>query len=132
MNDGVKVVAGAFCTALRLVLHELLQILPASYYIKKLIQTSTLRLYCVPRTLQLLVWLGPYWDGTVQNGPHPSNGGVVQSGTNWMRSGASTQCPTALEALGEQVDPMGPHIDITAIAPWEVHNWVAHVSCESV
>ena len=27
---------------------------------------------------------------------------------------------------------MGPHVDVTAIAPWEVHNWEAHVSREGV
>ncbi len=27
---------------------------------------------------------------------------------------------------------MGPHIDIMAIAPWEVHNWEVYVSCEGV
>ncbi len=82
MNEGVKVVSGAFHTMPHLALHELTQILPASYYIEKLMQTSSLRLYHVPCTSQLLVQLGPYWDGTVQNGPHTSNGGVVQSSTN--------------------------------------------------
>jgi len=132
MNKGVKVVAGAFRTAPRLALHELLRILPASYYIEKLIQTSSLRLYRVPRTSQLLVRLGPYWGGTVQNGPRPSNGAVVQSSTNRLRSGSTKQRPTALEALGGRIDPMGPHTDVTAIAPWEVHNWEVHVSCEGV
>src|SRR6266571_5410932 len=27
---------------------------------------------------------------------------------------------------------MGPVIDVTAIAPWEAHNWEAYVSCEGV
>src|SRR6266702_1568506 len=27
---------------------------------------------------------------------------------------------------------MGPHINVTAIAPWEVHNWEVHVSREGV
>ncbi len=124
--------AGAFHTAPCLALHELTCILPTAYYIEKLTQTSSLRLYHVPCTSQLLGWLGPYWNGTAQNGPHTSNGGVVQSSTNLPRSGSTTQCPTALEALGERVDPMGPHIDITAIAPWEVHNWEADVSREGV
>ena len=132
MNKGVKVVAGAFRTAPRLALHELLRILPASYYIEKLTQTSSLRLYRVPCTSQLLMRLGSYWDGTVQNGPQPSNGAVVQSSTNRLRSGSTKQRPTALEALGGRIDPMGPHIDVTAIAPWEVHNWEAHVSREGV
>jgi len=132
MNKGVKVVSGAFRTAPRATLHELTRILPTSYYIEKLTQTSSLRLYHAPRTSQLLVRLGPYWDGLVQNGPHTSNGGVVQSGTIPLRSGSGKQRPTALEALGERVDPMGPCIDVTAITPWEVHNWKAHVSCEGV
>jgi len=132
MNEGVKVVSGAFRTAPRMALHELTRILPAAYYIEKLTHTSSLRLYHVPRTSQILVRLGPYWDGMVQNDPHPSDGGVVQSSTNWTRSGVSKQRPTALEALGKGLDPMGPHVDITAIAPWEVHNWEVHVSREGV
>src|SRR6266702_886555 len=47
MNEGVKVVAGAFRTTPRLALHEITRILPASYYIEKLMQTSSLRLYHV-------------------------------------------------------------------------------------
>ena len=88
MNEGVKVVAGAFRTAPRLALHELTRILPAAYYIEKLTQTSSLRLYRVPRTSQLLGRLGPYWDGTAQNSPHASDGGVVRS-TNLPRSGST-------------------------------------------
>jgi len=132
MNEGVKVVAGAFRMAPQMTLHELTRILPASYYIEKLMQTSSLRLYHVPRTSQLLVQLSPLWDSSVQNGPHTSNSGVVQSSTNPLRSGSGKQRPTALEALGERIDPMGPSIDVTAIAPWEVHNWEAHVSREGV
>ncbi len=132
MNKGVKVVSRAFWTTPWATLHELTRILPASYYIQKLTQTSSLRLYRVPWMSQLLVRLGPYWDGSVQNSPHISNGGVVQSSTNPLRSGSGKQRPTALEALGERIDPMGPSINVTAIAPWEVHNWEAHVSHEGV
>ncbi|SRR6266702_4701136 len=57
MNEGVKVVAGAFHTVPHLVLHKLTPILPVAYYIKKLTQASSLRLYHVPCTSQLLVWL---------------------------------------------------------------------------
>ena len=33
------------------------------------------------------------------------------------------QCPTALEALGQQVPVEGPHADVVAIPPWEIPNW---------
>src|SRR6266702_5738228 len=71
MNEGVKVVSGAFWTAPHATLHELTRILPTSYYIEKLTQTSSLRLYRVPQTSQLLVRLGPL----LRFGPwhHPRN-----------------------------------------------------------
>ena len=33
------------------------------------------------------------------------------------------QCPTALEALRQQVPVEGPHADVVAIPPWEVLKW---------
>jgi hypothetical protein len=32
--------------------------------------------------------------------------------------------PTALEALALKVPSAGPKVDVVAIAPWEVPNWV--------
>jgi hypothetical protein len=42
--------------------------------------------------------------------------------------GKRNQRPTALEALALKVPSEGPRVDIVAIAPWEVPNWVEHVS----
>jgi hypothetical protein len=42
--------------------------------------------------------------------------------------GKRNQRPTALEALALKVPSEGPKVDIVAIAPWEVPNWVEHVS----
>jgi hypothetical protein len=39
-----------------------------------------------------------------------------------------TQRPTALEALALKVPSSGLKVDIVALAPWEVPNWVEHVS----
>jgi hypothetical protein len=121
-NEGVKVISGAFRTAPWEPLHEFLRILPARHFIEKLMHTSALRLYRVPRESQLLSRLGHEWDPSVQTGadwvlPGPSNA------TSWNGSGRSTQRPTALEALGARVPAEAPRTDVVTIAPWEVPNW---------
>jgi hypothetical protein len=42
--------------------------------------------------------------------------------------GKRNQRPTASEALALKVPSEGPKVDVAAIAPWEVPNWVEHVS----
>jgi hypothetical protein len=42
--------------------------------------------------------------------------------------GKCNQRPTALEALALTVPSSGPKVDMVALAPWEVPNWVEHVS----
>jgi hypothetical protein len=42
--------------------------------------------------------------------------------------GKRNQRPTALEALALKVPSAGPKVDLTVLAPWEVPNWVDHVS----
>ena len=78
-NEGVKVIAGAFRTALREALHELTRVLPARHFFDKLTQTSALRLYRVPPTSQLLARLGPDWQPRTLGGPHSSNPGGVET-----------------------------------------------------
>jgi hypothetical protein len=46
--------------------------------------------------------------------------------------GKRNQRPTALEALALKVPSEGPRVDVVAIAPWEVPNWVKHVSLMGV
>jgi hypothetical protein len=46
--------------------------------------------------------------------------------------GKRNQRPTALEALALKVPSEGPRVDVMAIAPWEVPNWVEHVSLMGV
>jgi hypothetical protein len=121
-NKGVKVISGAFRTAPREPLHEILWVLPARHFLEKLIHTSALRLYRVPRGSQLLSRLGHEWDSSVQTGtdwvlPGPLNV------TSRNGSGRSKQCPTALEALGARVPAEAPRADVVAAAPWEVPNW---------
>jgi hypothetical protein len=41
--------------------------------------------------------------------------------------GKCNQHPTALEALALKVPSLGPKVDLTVLAPWEVPNWEAHV-----
>jgi hypothetical protein len=42
--------------------------------------------------------------------------------------GKRNQRPTALEALALKVPSSGPKVDVAVLAPWEVPNWVDHVS----
>jgi hypothetical protein len=121
-NEGVKVISGAFCTAPREPLHEFLRVLPAQHFLEKLIHTSALRLYRVPRGSQLLSRLGHKWDSSVQTGTDwVLPGPLTASSRNG--SGRSKQRPTALEALGARVPAEAPCADIVAVAPWEVPNW---------
>jgi hypothetical protein len=80
-NEGVKVISGAFCTAPREPLHEILRVLPARHFLEKLIHTSALRLYRVPRGSQLMSRLGHEWDSS------------VQTGTDWVLPGPLTVHP---------------------------------------
>ena len=42
--------------------------------------------------------------------------------------GRRNLCPTVLEALAQRVPSDGPKVDVKAIAPWEVPNWVAQTT----
>jgi hypothetical protein len=121
-NKGVKVISGAFRTAPWEPLHEILRVLPARHFLEKLIHTSSLRLYRVPRGSQLLSHLGHEWDSLVQTGTDWVLPGPLTV-TSWNGSGRSKQRPTALEALGARVPAEAPRADIVAVAPWEVPNW---------
>jgi hypothetical protein len=121
-NEGVKVISGAFHTAPREPLHEILRVLPARHFLEKLIHTSALRLYRVPWGSQLLSCLGHEWDSSVQTGTDWVLPGLLTV-TSWNGSGRSKQRPTALEALGTRVPAEAPRADVVAVAPWEVPNW---------
>jgi hypothetical protein len=115
-NEGVKVISGAFCTAPREPLHKILRILPARHFLEKLILTSALRLYRVPRGSQLLSHLGHEWDSSVQTGTDWVLPGPLTV-TSLNGSGRSKQCPTALEALGVRVPAEAPCADVVAVRP---------------
>jgi hypothetical protein len=92
------------------------------HYIEKLTYTSALRLYRLPWASQLLCHLGPDWYV-------PSQGDLpLPVPRSHVLPGKCNQRPTALEALAQKVPSRGPRVDIVAIAPWEVPNWVEHVS----
>jgi hypothetical protein len=92
------------------------------HFIEKLTYTSVLRLYRLPRASQLLCRLGEDWYAPGQGDlPLP----VPRSR---VLPGKCNQRPTALEALALKVPSSGPKVDVTALAPWEVPNWVEHVS----
>jgi hypothetical protein len=121
-NDMVKQVTGVFCTAPRGALLHITRMIPMKHYIEKLMYTSALRLYRLPRASQLLRCLGPDWYV-------PSQGDLpLPVPRSRVLPGKRNQCPTALEALTYKVPSKGPRVDVVAIAPWEVPNWVEHVS----
>jgi hypothetical protein len=121
-NDMVKQVTGVFCTAPRGALLHITRMIPMKHYIEKLMYTSALRLYRLPRASQLLRCLGPDWYV-------PSQGDLpLPVPRSCILPGKHNQCPTALEALTYKVPSEGPRVDVVAIAPWEVPNRVEHVS----
>jgi hypothetical protein len=89
---------------------------------EKLTYTSALCLYRLPRESQILRRLGTDWYSPGQGDlPLP----VPRSR---VLPGKRNQRPTALEALALRVPSGGPKVDITAVTPWEVPNWVEHVA----
>jgi hypothetical protein len=121
-NDMVRQVTGAFRTAPREPLLHFTRMLPMKFFIKKLTYTSALRLYRLPWESQLLRRLGMDWY-------FPSQGDLpLPVPRSRVLPGKRNQCPTALEALALKVPSEGPKVDVVALAPWEVPNWVKHVS----
>jgi hypothetical protein len=121
-NDMVCQVTGAFRTAPREPLLHFTRMLLMKFFIEKLTYTSALRLYRLPRESQLLHHLGNDWYAPGQGDlPLP----VPQS---CILPGKCNQRPTALEALALKVPSSGPKVNVVALAPWEVPNWVEHVS----
>ena len=121
-NEMVRMVAGAFRTAPREALCHLTHMLPMEIYLEKLTFTSALRLYRLPGSSQLLRHLGYDW-----HVPSPEDLPLAVP-INCRRQGSRPQRPTALEALASRVPTIGPKIDVTVIAPWEVPNWGAQTS----
>jgi hypothetical protein len=121
-NEMVKQVTGAFRTAPREALLHFTRMVPMHHYIEKLTYTSALRLYRLPRPSQLLSRLGPDWYVAGQ-GDLP----MVVTRSHAL-PGKRNQHPTALEALTLKVPSSGPKVNLTVLAPWEVPNWVDHIS----
>jgi hypothetical protein len=121
-NDMVKQVTGAFRTAPREALLHFTRMVPMCHYIEKLTYTSALWLYRLPRPSQLLCRLGPDWYAAGQG-----NLPLVVARSHAL-PGKCNQRPTALEALALKVPSSGPKVDVAVLAPWEVPNWVDHVS----
>jgi hypothetical protein len=121
-NDMVKVISGAFRTAPHEALLQLMQMLPMRHHLDKLTHTSALRLYRLPRASQLLRRLGPHWYVPGRS-DHPLV--VARASTG---AGRSSQRPTALEALAARIPSDGPRVNVMSVPPWEVPNWVGHLS----
>jgi hypothetical protein len=121
-NDMVKQVTGAFRTAPREALLHFTRMVPMRHYIEKLTYTSALWLYRLPCPSQLLSRLGQDW--------YVAGQGDLPMVVTRSRAlpGKRNQHPTALEALALKVPSTGPKVNLTVLAPWEVPNWVDHVS----
>jgi hypothetical protein len=121
-NDMVRQVTGAFRTAPREPLLHFSRMLPMKFFIEKLTYTSALCLYRLPRESQILRRLGKDWYS-------PGQGDLpLPVPRTRVLPGKRNQRPTVLEALALRVPSEGPKVDVAAIAPWEVPNWVEHVS----
>jgi hypothetical protein len=121
-NDMVRQVTGAFRTAPREPLLHFTRMLPMKFFIEKLTYTLALHLYRLPRESQILRQLGTDWYS-------PGQGDLpLLVPRSRILPGKRNQRPTALEALALRVPSGGPKVDIAAVAPWEVPNWVEHVS----
>jgi hypothetical protein len=121
-NDMVRQVTGAFRTAPREPLLHFTRMLPMKFFIEKLTYTSALRLYRLPWESQILHRLGEDWYS-------PGQGDLpLPVPRTRVLPGKRNQRPTVLEALALRVLSEGPKVDVAAIAPWEVPNWVEHVS----
>ena len=117
-NEGIKVISGAFCTALQEPLHELTCVLPARYFFDKLTHTSALRLHRIHWTSQLLARLGPEWQVLVLGGPDFLTRGPVNQPPPAVRPRRpQKQCLTALEALAAQIPFDGPRVNVVAVPP---------------
>jgi hypothetical protein len=114
----VKQVTGAFRMAPQGALLHFMHMIPMKHFIEKLTYTSALRLYRLPQASQLLRRLGPDWY-VLGQGDLP-----LLVPRSRVLPGKRNQCPTALEALALKVPSKGPRVDVVAIAPWEVPNWV--------
>jgi hypothetical protein len=120
-NEGVKLVSGAFHTAPWDALLHITCMLPMHFFLEKLTLTSALRLYRLLRASQLLCRLGPTW-----HAPHPGDMPLPTPIFSLPPSLVAWH-PTALEALAARVPSDGLHVDITALAPWEVPSWRTRV-----
>lgn len=115
-NEGVKIIAGAFCTAPCDTLHEHLCIFLMHIRINMLMKTSALRLYRLPNQSQLLCRLGKDWHRPSQDDlPSPVPLTLPRTGPRARIS--------PLEALARRVPANGPRCDELAVAPWEAPNW---------
>jgi hypothetical protein len=121
-NNMVKQVTGVFRTAPQGALLHFTRMIPMKHYIEKLMYTLALRLYRLPWASQLLRRLGQDWYV-------PGQGDLpMLVPRSCVLPGKRNQCPTALEALALKVPSEGPRVDIVAIAPCEVPDWVEHMS----
>jgi hypothetical protein len=91
--------------------------------LEKLTYTSALRLYRLPNESQLLKRLGPNWHDTGYGDTLTLLPVRVDRTVN-----SRILRPTVLEALAQRVPSWGPRVDVVAVSPWEVPNWVAHLT----
>jgi hypothetical protein len=122
-NKMVKIVTGSFHTAPRETLLQITCMLPMCHFLEKLTYTSALRLYRLPNESQLLKHLGPNWHDT----GYGDTLTLLPVRVDWTVNSRILR-PTVLEALAQRVPSWGPRVDVVAVSPWKIPNWVAHLT----
>jgi hypothetical protein len=102
-NDAVRIISGAFKTAPRDPLHQLLAILPFGLRIQMLMKYSALRLYRLPRESQLLKRLGDPWssprEGDLPSPAPPPTTDASTQGSLPSRSSSHMMAPVFTRTL---------------------------------
>ena len=100
-NEGVQIIAGAFCMAPRDMLHEHLRIFPMHIQLTMLTKTSALRLYRLPKQSQLLCCLPEPWHS-------PALDDLPSLIPTCLCKLGPKMWPSPLEVLASQVPVNGP------------------------
>jgi len=114
-NEAVKVISGAFRTAPREPLHQLLSILPMDLRLTMLTQNTALRLYKVSKESQLLRRLGGDW-----HTPQPHDLPLPTPNSEGSR--------TVLRSLAARVPSKGPRTDQFPETPPGAPDWDGRVT----
>jgi hypothetical protein len=115
-NEGVRLIAGAFRTAPREPLQQLLNILPMALRLRMLIDNSALHLYRLQSSSQVLLRLGEGWS------PNPNK---------QIPTPVRTNTNTALRALASRISAKGDRVEAFPNIPNGAPGWDGRVSVQA-